>query len=116
VLPPRFVDNQLENKKTSRVLEAAFGAEWASKYMRTIMFDFVEQVGESLAVSAALWMLWLSLGVRHTSHTTASRHACKSRCVRAWLHMQHHHDQCSRALQSKSGLTVECHGYLSCRH
>ena len=31
--PPRFVDNQLANKKTTRVLEAAFGVEWAADYM-----------------------------------------------------------------------------------
>lgn len=30
----RFVDNQLANKKTTRVLEAAFNPEWAADYMR----------------------------------------------------------------------------------
>ncbi|EFJ50210.1 hypothetical protein VOLCADRAFT_33105, partial [Volvox carteri f. nagariensis] len=29
----RFCDNQLANKKTRRVLEAAFGKEWADEYM-----------------------------------------------------------------------------------
>jgi len=28
------VDNQLANKKTTRVLEAAFGVEWADEYMK----------------------------------------------------------------------------------
>ncbi len=36
----RFVDNQLVNKKTSRVLEVAFGPEWTSEYMTRVMFDF----------------------------------------------------------------------------
>ncbi|KAJ9522471.1 hypothetical protein QJQ45_008231 [Haematococcus lacustris] len=35
-----FVDNQLANKKTSRVLEAAFGAAWTERYMTDLMFDF----------------------------------------------------------------------------
>eukprot|EP00983_Pelagomonas_calceolata_P024460 771091-Pelagomonas_calceolata.AAC.3 len=30
----RFIDNQLANKKTTRVLEAAFNVEWATEYMR----------------------------------------------------------------------------------
>ncbi|GLC43951.1 hypothetical protein PLESTB_000213300 [Pleodorina starrii] len=36
----RFCDNQLANKKTRRVLEAAFGAEWTDAYMSKLMFDF----------------------------------------------------------------------------
>lgn len=36
----RFVENQLANKKTTRVLEAAFGKEWADEYMTHIMFDY----------------------------------------------------------------------------
>lgn len=32
----RFVDNQLANKKTRRVLEAAFGEEWTEKYMTKV--------------------------------------------------------------------------------
>eukprot|EP00955_Chlamydomonas_euryale_P061936 358234-Chlamydomonas_euryale.AAC.9 len=36
----RFVEKQLENDKTARVLAAAFGAEWAHAYMREVMFDF----------------------------------------------------------------------------
>eukprot|EP00798_Chlamydomonas_sp_ICE-L_P016547 gene16547-22776_t len=35
-----FVDNQLANKKTTRVLEAAFGQEWTDDYMNSMMFDF----------------------------------------------------------------------------
>jgi hypothetical protein len=37
----RFCTNQLANKKTSRVLEAAFGTELTAAYMRGLMFDFV---------------------------------------------------------------------------
>jgi hypothetical protein len=36
----RFVDNQLANKKTSKVLEAAFGSDWTDAYMHSMMFDF----------------------------------------------------------------------------
>lgn len=36
----RFVTNQLANKKTSRVLEVAFGAELTAAYMEGLMFDF----------------------------------------------------------------------------
>ena len=36
VTPVRFIDKQLENKKTSRVLEAAFGEEWGQTYMREV--------------------------------------------------------------------------------
>jgi phycocyanobilin:ferredoxin oxidoreductase len=35
----RYVDKQLENDKTRRVLEAAFGPELAERYMREVMFD-----------------------------------------------------------------------------
>ena len=34
------MENQLANKKTARVLEQAFGAEWTNEYMTTVMFDF----------------------------------------------------------------------------
>ncbi|GFR52683.1 hypothetical protein Agub_g15309 [Astrephomene gubernaculifera] len=36
----RFCENQLANKKTRRVLEAAFGPEWTDAYMKKLMFDF----------------------------------------------------------------------------
>jgi hypothetical protein len=36
----RFCANQLANKKTSRVLEVAFGAELTTQYMEGLMFDF----------------------------------------------------------------------------
>lgn len=35
----RFCEKQLENDKTRRVLEVAFGAELAAAYMREVMFD-----------------------------------------------------------------------------
>ena len=36
----RYVDKQLENKKTLRVLEKSFGQEWSHRYMRDLVFDF----------------------------------------------------------------------------
>ena len=35
----RYCSKQLENDKTRRVLEAAFGAELSERYMREVMFD-----------------------------------------------------------------------------
>lgn len=35
----RYCEKQLENDKTRRVLEAAFGAELSGRYMRELMFD-----------------------------------------------------------------------------
>ena len=35
-----FVEKQLENKKTLRVLEQGFGTEWSTRYMQDLMFDF----------------------------------------------------------------------------
>jgi phycocyanobilin:ferredoxin oxidoreductase len=35
----RYCCKQLDNDKTRRVLEAAFGAELSEQYMREIMFD-----------------------------------------------------------------------------
>lgn len=32
----RFVDNQLANKKTRRVLDVAFGEEWSEQYMTQV--------------------------------------------------------------------------------
>ena len=40
----RFCERQLENDKTRRVLEAAFGADLAAAYMREMMFDCPEQL------------------------------------------------------------------------
>jgi hypothetical protein len=36
----RFCEQQLSNKKTSRVLEAAFDPEWTEQYMTQLMFDY----------------------------------------------------------------------------
>lgn len=36
----RFCEQQLANKKTSRVLEAAFDAEFTQQYMEQLMFDY----------------------------------------------------------------------------
>mmetsp|Transcript_25182 Transcript_25182/g.59952 ORF Transcript_25182/g.59952 Transcript_25182/m.59952 type:complete len:149 (-) Transcript_25182:251-697(-) len=35
----RYGDCMMENNKTARALEAAFGKEWTEKYMRVVMFD-----------------------------------------------------------------------------
>jgi len=53
----RFIDNQLANKKTTRVLEAAFNVEWATEYMRSIMFDF-EPDDEPKWVDASMGKLY----------------------------------------------------------
>jgi phycocyanobilin:ferredoxin oxidoreductase len=36
-----YCTKQQQNDKTRRVLEKAFGAEWADHYMTTVLFDFV---------------------------------------------------------------------------
>ena len=35
----RYCERQMENAKTSRVLQSAFGEDFAKRYMREIMFD-----------------------------------------------------------------------------
>ena len=35
----RYCTQQLQNSKTRQVLEAAFGGEFAERYMREVMFD-----------------------------------------------------------------------------
>lgn len=37
----RYCTQQQQNDKTRRVLEKAFGTEWADHYMTTLLFDFV---------------------------------------------------------------------------
>ncbi|MEM7769777.1 MAG: phycocyanobilin:ferredoxin oxidoreductase [Cyanobacteria bacterium P01_A01_bin.37] len=39
----RYCSQQQENDKTRRVLEKAFGAEWADRYMTTVLFDIPER-------------------------------------------------------------------------
>lgn len=39
-----YCTQQQQNDKTRRVLEKAFGKEWADYYMTTVLFDFVESV------------------------------------------------------------------------
>ncbi|NET47750.1 MAG: phycocyanobilin:ferredoxin oxidoreductase, partial [Merismopedia sp. SIO2A8] len=34
-----YCSQQQQNDKTRRVLEKAFGAEWADRYMTTVLFD-----------------------------------------------------------------------------
>lgn len=38
-----YCTKQQQNDKTRRVLEKAFGADWANYYMTTVLFDYVEQ-------------------------------------------------------------------------
>lgn len=37
----RYCQQQLQNDKTRRVLEKAFGADWADRYMTTVLFDVI---------------------------------------------------------------------------
>lgn len=37
-----YCGRQQENDKTRRVLEKAFGEEWAERYMTTVLFDVVQ--------------------------------------------------------------------------
>lgn len=37
-----YCSRQQENDKTRRVLEKAFGTEWADHYMTTVLFDYIE--------------------------------------------------------------------------
>jgi phycocyanobilin:ferredoxin oxidoreductase len=41
----RYCAKQQENGKTRRVLEAAFGGEFATRYMSEIMFDAPAEAG-----------------------------------------------------------------------
>jgi phycocyanobilin:ferredoxin oxidoreductase len=34
-----YCEKQQRNDKTRRVLESAFGSEWADRYMTTVLFD-----------------------------------------------------------------------------
>lgn len=38
-----YCNQQQQNDKTRRVLEKAFGAEWADRYMTTVLFDMPEE-------------------------------------------------------------------------
>jgi phycocyanobilin:ferredoxin oxidoreductase len=38
-----YCDRQQQNDKTRRVLEKAFGADWADRYMTTVLFDMPKQ-------------------------------------------------------------------------
>ena len=44
----RYSLKQLENDKTTRVLEAGFGKEFAERYMQEVMFDYKRAVEETL--------------------------------------------------------------------
>ena len=44
----RYSLKQLENDKTTRVLEAGFGKEFAERYMQEVMFDYARAVEETL--------------------------------------------------------------------
>jgi phycocyanobilin:ferredoxin oxidoreductase len=38
-----YCDQQQQNDKTRRILEKSFGAEWADRYMTTMLFDYVAE-------------------------------------------------------------------------
>ncbi|MEM9002456.1 MAG: phycocyanobilin:ferredoxin oxidoreductase [Cyanobacteria bacterium P01_F01_bin.86] len=38
----RYCLQQQQNDKTRRILEQAFGSEWADRYLQTMLFDYVE--------------------------------------------------------------------------
>jgi phycocyanobilin:ferredoxin oxidoreductase len=44
-----YCDRQQQNDKTRRVLEKAFGSDWADRYMTTVLFDVAEGAAESIA-------------------------------------------------------------------
>lgn len=41
---------QQKNDKTRRILERAFGEEWAQRYLKTMLFDYVEATAEAAAI------------------------------------------------------------------
>ena len=43
----RYSRKQLENDKTTRVLEAGFGKEFSDAYMQEVMFDFANAAAEA---------------------------------------------------------------------
>ena len=45
-----YCSKQQQNDKTRRVLEKAFGEEWAENYMTTVLFDLPESIEEHLPV------------------------------------------------------------------
>lgn len=49
----RYCAKQLENDKTRRVLEGAFGSGPAEEYMRVVMFDAAEAAAKEAAAAAA---------------------------------------------------------------
>ena len=46
-----YCTKQQQNDKTRRVLEKAFGEEWAENYMTTVLFDVPEAEPESLSIT-----------------------------------------------------------------
>jgi phycocyanobilin:ferredoxin oxidoreductase len=45
-----YCTRQQENDKTRRVLEKAFGTDWADRYMTTVLFDVVDDVVDDVVV------------------------------------------------------------------
>ena len=43
-----YCDRQRKNDKTRRVLEKAFGEEWAERYMTTVLFDLPEEADAAI--------------------------------------------------------------------
>lgn len=47
----RYCSQQQQNDKTRRILERAFGAEWADRYLQTMLFDCVDATNHGANVT-----------------------------------------------------------------
>ena len=47
----RYCQQQQQNDKTRRILEQAFGSEWADRYLRNMLFDYVEDTSNTVPVT-----------------------------------------------------------------
>ncbi|MDA0265456.1 MAG: phycocyanobilin:ferredoxin oxidoreductase [Cyanobacteria bacterium] len=47
----RYCSQQQQNDKTRRILERAFGAEWADRYLQTMLFDCVDTTNHDANVT-----------------------------------------------------------------
>lgn len=46
----RYCLQQQQNDKTRRILEQAFGSEWADRYLQTMLFDYVQETPNAAVV------------------------------------------------------------------
>ncbi|MEO0825013.1 MAG: phycocyanobilin:ferredoxin oxidoreductase [Cyanobacteria bacterium J06635_15] len=47
----RYCLQQQQNDKTRRILEQAFGTEWAERYLQTMLFDYVRDAANEMSVT-----------------------------------------------------------------